>query len=146
MYIIREVTFYKDYMNKIDKTYKILASLEDVWQALVDPKQITAWGAGPNVVMTDKQGEKFSLWNGDIFGKNIEVIENQLLKQEWYGGDWGTPSTVTFRLEDKGDYTSLHLLHVDFPQQVTQEEFDGFASGWDDFYVGPLKALAEKKA
>lgn len=130
-------------MGKIETTYTIKAQVTKVWEALTDPIMIEQWGAGPNAFMTDKVGEKFSLWDGDIYGTNIEVIENKLLKQKWYGGEWDKPSIVIFKLESDGDTTKLHLEHSDFPEQVGQEAFDGFKAGWDDFYFGPLKELVE---
>ena len=46
-------------MKIIKQTYLINSSIEDVWQALVDPKYINAWGGGP-AKMADKVGTKFA--------------------------------------------------------------------------------------
>lgn len=134
-------------MKVIEKAYNINAPVEKVWDALINPEIIETWGAGPDVQMSDVVGSEFSIWGGDIFGKNVEIVENQLLKQEWYGSkDWNKPSIVTFDLRSKEDSTILKLTHTDFPEQVDQESFESFASGWDDYYVGPLKELVEKES
>lgn len=62
-------------MTRIKKKYIIKAPINKVWQALVDPKEITAWGAGP-AEMSDKPGADFSIWGGDIFGKTKKLIHH----------------------------------------------------------------------
>lgn len=125
-------------MKTIRQRYLINASLEKVWQALVDPKIIEKWGGGP-AKMNDKVGTKFSLWGGDIHGENLEVLENKKLVQDWFGGKWEKPSKVTFILKEVEGRTELELQHVDVPD----EEVDDIDQGWRDYYLGPLKALLE---
>lgn len=126
-------------MKTIKQIYKISASIQDVWRALVEPEVINQWGGGP-VHMDDKMGTEFTLWGGDIHGKNIKVVENKELIQDWYGGDWEKPSKVTFTLIEKGNDTELSLLHEDVPD----EEVKDIADGWKTYYLGPLKELLEK--
>jgi len=125
-------------MNKIHKDYKIKSSPESVWRALTDPEEIDAWGGGP-VEMDAVIGFSFSLWGGDIHGRNLEVVSGKKLVQEWYNGDWREPSTVTFLLSLEESGTRLELTHEDIPE----EEVDDIDSGWDDFYIGPLKDYLE---
>lgn len=126
-------------MQTIKQTYKIYAPLHEVWRALVDPKIINDWGGGP-AKMDDKVGTKFTLWGGDIFGKNIKVVEDKELVQEWFGGKWDKPSKVTFTLFQKDKYVELNLLHEDVPD----EEVKDIADGWKTYYLGPLKEFLEK--
>jgi activator of HSP90 ATPase len=127
-------------MKVIKQLHHINAPLEKVWQALTDPKDIDSWGGGP-AKMSAKEGTSFSLWGGDIHGKNLEVIGNKKLVQEWFSGDWKKPSKVSFTLkEDKGK-TTVSLLHEDVPDD---EEAD-IAEGWDIYYLGEIKKLLEKK-
>lgn len=122
----------------IKQKYLIKAPIEKVWEALVSEKVIDQWGGGP-VKMDDKAGSKFSLWGGDVWGKNIEVIRNKKLVQDWYGGDWKKLSKVTFILKSKGGSTEVDLIHTDVPRD---EESD-FADGWKDYYLGEIKKLLE---
>jgi len=73
-------------MKTIKQKYSIKAPVEKVWQSLVDPKIIKQWGGGP-AKMDDKVGTNFKLWGGDIYGKNLKVIKNKLLIQNWISGD-----------------------------------------------------------
>lgn len=122
----------------IKQTYLINAPIEKVWQALVKPNIIEAWSSGP-VEMSDKIGAKFSLWGGDIWGRNLKVKTGKKLEQEWYGGKWGKPSIVTFTLKRHGDSTEVNLVHKDVPKG----EEKNFADGWKKYYFGEIKRLLE---
>lgn len=122
-------------MKLFTKTYSINASVQKVWSALIDPTVIVRWGGGP-ARMEAKSGTKFSLWGGDIHGTNIEVIPERKLTQEWYSGDWKKPSIVTFELSGN---TKVKLTHTNIPDV----EFSDIKSGWDDYYMEPLKKLVE---
>lgn len=119
------------------QTYLIDASAQDVWEALVDPKIIHDWGAGP-AKMSEKK-EKFSLWGGDIYGVNTSVLSKKRLEQNWYAGDWDKPSKVIFELSEQDGKTAITLTHTNIPD----DEFDGIKSGWDEYYFGPIKELLE---
>jgi len=125
----------------IRKVYKISSSIDQVWQALVDPAVINEWGGGPSKMNT-KVGTKFELWNGDIYGKNIEVRSKSKLVQEWFGGNWAKPSILIFTLKENGKGTILELEQSDVPD----EEFEDISEGWDEYYLGPMKKMLERKS
>jgi activator of HSP90 ATPase len=126
-------------MKTIKKKYLIKAPVEAVWQSLVDPKIIEKWGGGP-AEMSEKEGSEFKLWGGDIFGKNTEVIKNKKLAQDWYGGVWDKPSKLVIILTKKGKSTLLELLQKNVPENEAKD----IDSGWDDYYLGPMKKYLEK--
>lgn len=128
-------------MKNIQQTYEINAPLADVWKALVDKKIIKKW-SGDKAVMDDQVGTAFELWGGSIYGKNIEVVLEKKLKQEWFGGDWDKPSIVTFTLKKKGKGTVVELKHTHLPPA----EVNNFDDGWKKYYMGPLKELLEQNA
>lgn len=126
-------------MKSLKKVYQINSSIHEVWNALVDPSYITKWGGGP-AVMDENEGTEFSLWGGDIWGKNIKVVKEKELIQEWYSGEWETPSRVTFKLSQKDNMVELELDHNNIPDN----EFSDIDDGWDTYYLGPIKELLEK--
>lgn len=126
-------------MKTIRQTYLIKANVEDVWQALVNPKIIDKWGGGP-AKMSDKENEKFELWGGDIHGLNTKVVKNKSLEQDWYSGSWKKPSKVSFTLISTKEGTKLILDHKNVPE----EDFDDIDEGWKSYYLVPLKGLLEK--
>lgn len=123
----------------IKQTYTINAPIEKVWEAIVSPKIIDKWGAGP-AKMDDKPGSEFTLWGGDIWGKNLEVVKGEKLIQEWFGGDWDKPSKLTIVLKGNSNSTQVDLVHEGVPKD---EETD-FADGWKTYYFGEIKKLLEK--
>jgi uncharacterized protein YndB with AHSA1/START domain len=126
----------------IRKAYDIDAPVQAVWAALTDPQVIERWGGGP-VVMSPEPGFAFTFWGGDIHGRVIEAEPGRSMLQEWYGGDWDAPSTVRFTLSpDASGGTLLEVEHTGVPDN----EGPDFDAGWDDYYVGPLKALLEEES
>jgi len=125
-------------MPSFTQTYIINTSPNHVWQALTDPDMLNDWGAGP-ASMDDAVGTEFELWGGDIWGKNVEVVENKKLVQEWYSGEWEVPSIVTFELAGDHKATTIVLTHHDFPEA----EQTSLEQGWQDFYIGPMKTFLE---
>lgn len=123
----------------IKKIYEINAPVAKVWDALVNPETIKKWGGRP-LNMDEQVQTEFSLWDGDIHGKNIEVVKEKKLVQEWFSGDWSKPSIVTFNLQAKDNKTILELEHTDVPD----DEVEDVDQGWDDYYLGPIKELLER--
>jgi len=120
------------------REYEIKDSTKSVWDALVNPKTIDKWGGG-KAKMSDKEGFEFSLWNGDIHGKNTKVITEKKLEQDWYSGKWEKPSKVVFTLSSENGTTTVKLEHTGIPK----EKFDSIKQGWDDYYFGSIKKLLE---
>ena len=128
-------------MAQIKQTYKIKASIEQVWDALTNKEIMEKWGAGPDVVMEVREGGKFSLWGGDIFGTNTKIQAPAKLEQDWYGNsEWEKPSKVIFELKFKDGITTIDLQHDGMPA----EEVEDFDQGWKDYYLGSIKDLLEK--
>ncbi len=122
----------------IEQEYSINAPIEQVWEALVDPMIVEKWSGSP-ATMSAIEGGEFSLWGGDIWGSNTKVIDQQLLEQDWYGGDWSAPSKVAISLTEDNGGTKLTLEHDGVPGV----EEDSFDEGWSDYYFGPIKDMME---
>lgn len=130
-------------MKTIRQTYFIEAPVSDVWQALINPKKIDAWGGGP-AKMDDKPGTEFTLWGGSIWGKNIKVEPEKELVQEWFSDEdekWDKPSIASFMLVPDKNGTRLDLLHTDVPGKNAKS----IDEGWKEYYLGPLKEFAENQ-
>jgi uncharacterized protein YndB with AHSA1/START domain len=126
----------------IRKSYVIGAPRDDVWAALTDPSIIERWGGGPSV-MAPEPGFVFKLWGGDIHGTVLEADPGRSLLEEWYGGDWDTPSLARFTLSDEpGGGTRVELAHTGVPDAEAAD----FDAGWDDYYLGAMKSYLETAA
>jgi uncharacterized protein YndB with AHSA1/START domain len=128
-------------MKNLKKYYQIPATPQDVFTALTNPFTIELW-TGEKAIMTTKEGDEFSLWGGDIVGKNIEIQDGKLLKQEWYFGEeenQDNASIVTMKLWEVKGGTSVELLHTNIPD----EAFENIVEGWDNAYFGAIGKLFE---
>lgn len=125
-------------MKKIKQEYIIDGPVEKVWNALVDPKEIDAWGGGP-AKMSSKAGEEFELWGGDIHGTNVRVEKEKVLEQDWFGGEWDEASKLKFQLSEKDGKTKLVLTQENIPDKDAKD----IDEGWHDYYLGPLKEYLE---
>lgn len=121
-------------MKTFKQHYFIDATPEEVFSAVTNPFTIELWSGFP-AQMEAKEETEFSIFDGDISGRNIKVIENQLLVQEWYFGDSPEQSVVTISLKSHKLGTKIDLEHINIPD----DEFDDFVEGWNDYYWGAIK-------
>jgi activator of HSP90 ATPase len=125
-------------MKTYHKYYKIKASSEEVYNALVKPFAISLW-TGAKTRMEEEAGTEFSLFDGDITGMNLEFVPNQKIVQEWYFGEQEEKSIVTLQLREDKLYTQVELTHVNIPDDA----FEDMKSGWDNYYFGGLREFFE---
>jgi activator of HSP90 ATPase len=127
-------------MPTIEQTYEMNASPEQVFDALVNADTIQNWSED-EVKMNAEVGAAFSLWGGQMFGTNLEVVKNKKLVQEWCYDQWEKPSKVTFTIKAKGKKTIVDLLH----EEVPEKSVNSIADGWDAYYLGAIKRMFEEK-
>jgi activator of HSP90 ATPase len=112
------------------------ATPQRIYEALTDAKQFAAF-TGMTAEIDPKEGGAFSMFNGMIVGRNVEMIPGQRLVQAWRPTHWdpGQYSIVKFELKPKGSETIIVLDHTGFPEG----EFDHLNPGWKLRYWDPLK-------
>ncbi|MDA3822867.1 MAG: SRPBCC domain-containing protein [Bacteroidales bacterium] len=125
-------------MKNLKKYYKIKATPTEVYAALTNPFSIEIW-TGEDAVMNTNAGDEFSLFSGDISGRNLQFEPDSKIIQEWFFGDQKEPSVVTLTLSPDKHFTKIELLHTNIPD----EAFDDIIAGWDDSYFGSLKEFFE---
>ncbi len=128
-------------MNRIEQTYVINATPPEVWSALTDPELIRQW-SGSSALFTPEPQTEYSLWNGDIQGRVIEVIPMERLVQTWEPRNWNlVNSVVTFVLTPIDGGTRVDLTH----SNVEEWDYDGTSEGWDIYYLGAIKRLLDAR-
>lgn len=125
-------------MKDFKKYYIIPAELEDVYTALTNPFTIELWSGYP-AIMDENIGTEFSLWEGDIVGKNLEIEKNKKIVQQWYFGDQSEESIVTIKLFPDKKGTQVELIHKNIPD----EDFENIKEGWNEYYFGSIKKFYE---
>ena len=111
------------------------ATPQRIYAALIDAKQFAAF-SGLAAEIDPKPGGAFSLFAGQIGGRNVELVENQRIVQAWRPGHWdaGIYSIAHFELKPRGAEASLAFDHTGFPAG----EHDGLDWGWHHHYWDPL--------
>jgi len=120
-------------MKTFKKTFKINAEPSDVYSALTNPYTIELWSGYP-AEMSEVPGSDFSLWDGDITGKNIEFIKDKKVVQEWYFGEQNEKSIVTVTILPDKEYSQVTVEHTNIPD----EDFKEIAEGWREYYIGAI--------
>ncbi|MFW6095232.1 MAG: SRPBCC domain-containing protein [Bacteroidota bacterium] len=121
-------------MKDFSNTYKIKGTPEEVFTALTNPFTIELWTGYP-AQMDENEGTEFSLWDGDIEGKNLEIKKNKKIVQEWYFGDQEEKSIVTMELYKSGSGTRVKLIHTNIPDIA----YENMKTGWNEYYFGNLQ-------
>jgi len=120
-------------MKTFKKTFKINAEPSDVYSAITNPFRIELWSGYP-AVMSEEPGSEFSLWEGDITGKNLEFIRDKKVVQEWYFGDQAEKSIVTITIHPDREDSAVTIEHANIPDG----DFDDIADGWREYYIGAI--------
>ena len=126
-------------MKDFKKYYILSATPEEVFAALTNPATIQLWSGDP-AVMSTEPGSEFSLWEGNIEGKNLEFEKDKKIVQQWYFGDQEQESIVTIKLFPDRNKTSLELRHTNIPDA----DYENIVDGWNNVYLGSLIEFYEE--
>ncbi len=120
---------------KINKRLK--ATPEEVYRALTNPFTIELWTDEP-ATMEEKPDTEFSILGGNITGRNIEFVPNELIRQVWFFGD--TESEVVIKLFSDKANTQLRVEQYNIPE----EAYENIREGWKDTILEALEAFFEE--
>ncbi len=125
----------------IHQTATFKASPHEVYEALMDAKKHSEFTGG-TAKISRKVGGKFTLYDGEMDGKNLELELDKKIVQTWRYSDWpeGHYSTVTFALEKLDGGTKLTFTQKDVPD----DKYEEIKQGWKDYYWGPMKEMLDK--
>ena len=126
----------------IRQTVTIKAKTNDVYEALMDSRKHAKFTGG-QAKISRKVGGDIMAYDGYITGKNLELVPDKKIVQEWRASEWpaGHTSKVTFTLTKIKSGTRLAFRHTGVPA----EHYDSIKQGWIDSYWTPMKAMLEKQ-
>ncbi|WP_461790722.1 SRPBCC domain-containing protein [Pedobacter sp.] len=127
-------------MKSFKKYILLPAPPEEVYLALTKAQSIQLW-TGAEVEFQEIPETEFSLWDGDIVGKNISFEYGKKIVQQWYFGEDNEPSIVTIKLHEDKKGTSLEFAQTNIPA----EDFDDFTEGIKEHYLGGLADFFEEE-
>jgi uncharacterized protein YndB with AHSA1/START domain len=126
----------------IEQTVFFKASPQEVYDALLDAEKHSDFTGSPATVSA-KLGAEFNAWDGYISAKNLELVKNKKIVQEWETTGWpkGYPrSRLELTLTAKRGGTELKMVH----SKVPAEQVESYTSGWVESYWDPLAEYLAK--
>ena len=125
----------------IQQTVTFNVPPHEVYEALMDSKKHAAFTGG-KASLSRAVGGRISAYDNYITGKNIELVPDQKIVQDWRAVDWpeGYYSRITFEFTAVPDGTRLDFTHADVPEGTEEE----FTQGWIDNYWEPMKRYLKK--
>ena len=128
-------------MKTIKQTVLFKANPHDVFEALMDSKKHSEF-TGDVAKISRKVDGKISAYGGYIEGKNLEIVKDKKIVQEWRGADWpeGHFSKTTFLFTKIKEGTRLTFTQTGVPDQ----HYKPISQGWHEHYWEPMKKILEK--
>ncbi len=117
------------------------ASSHEVYEALMNSKKHSQF-TGDVAKISTKAGGKISAYSGYIEGKNLELVKDKKIVQEWRAADWPENhfSKATFLLEETKDGCKLTFTQENVPDKFAK----AIGDGWHEHYWEPMKEMLEK--
>lgn len=120
------------------------ASPEEIYRAFLSSREHSGF-TGSNSRCSAKVGGRFTAWNGYISGKNIELVKDKKIVQEWETTEWPPgyePSILTISLTSDGKGTQLKMIQT----KVPASQYDEYNQGWYESYWDRMTEYFTKKA
>ncbi len=133
--------------NEFTLTATFAANPEIIYKAWLSTQGHTLMTGSPAKVDGRVNG-KFSAWDGYIWGKFLELNENEKIVQAWRTSEFpenAQDSHVEIMLEEIAltdehrlattNKTKLTLVHTNIPAG----QAESYKTGWEDFYFKPMR-------
>jgi activator of HSP90 ATPase len=92
---------------------------------------------GGEAIIHNEVGSKYSAWDGYIFGKIEELVENKLIQMSWRTADFAEEaqnSQLQVMLEDINNGCKITLKHWNIPDGDGEK----YKDGWQEHYFEPM--------
>ncbi|MHA2395020.1 MAG: SRPBCC family protein [Promethearchaeota archaeon] len=126
----------------IEQEIIINSTPHKIYEAFMDSKIHSKFTESKAVISRGIGGD-FSVFEGSINGKNVELVQDEKIVQTWRseGENWpkGYYSTITLTFEATKEGTLIKFIHVDVPEGA----YESVKEGWKTYYWDPLKELLE---
>jgi activator of HSP90 ATPase len=114
------------------------ATPHDAYECLMDSRKHTAV-MGSRAKMSRKVGAAFEAGDGYITGRNLELVPDKLIVQEWRGDEDGWPrdhfAIARFRFTKVKGGARLDFTQSGVPAAYAKM----IADGWREYYWEPMK-------
>ena len=116
------------------------ATAEELFDIFVNPQKHSAIQGGAITKISNKEGDSFSLLNGNLKGKNLLIVPNRMIVQAWRGNVWekdDLDSILTLDFTNTPQGGQIDLVHSFTPGQFTEL--------WDEIYWQPIKEFIKQE-
>ena len=107
-----------------------------IYNAWLDSKTHSEMTGG-EASCSNLEGEEFSVWDGYIEGKNIQLNQNEKIIQSWRTSDFKNndeDSELIIEILDTLEGCELFLIHKNIPEGQPD-----YKQGWIDHYFNPMR-------
>ena len=115
-------------------------SASALFDIFLDPKKHSRIHGGAVAKITRIEGDKFSVLDGNLNGKNLLIVPDRMIVQSWRGNVWeenDLDSILTLVFSNTKTGAQIYLTHSCTPKQ--------FKELWRKVYWDPIKEfLAEQ--
>jgi activator of HSP90 ATPase len=128
-------------MNKvIEQTINFKGvTASELFDIYVNPAKHSAIHNGAKTFISDKEGDNFSLLDGNLNGRNLLVLRDRMIVQSWRGNVWkddDLDSVLTLTFHNTTNGAKIEMVHCCTPTQ--------FQELWDEVYWKPLRKYLKK--
>lgn len=130
----------------ITLTEKFSCRASNLYEILMDENRWKGFTQS-NAKISKEVGGEFSIFDGSVTGKNLELQNGKLIVQNWRFGNWpdGIWSTVRLTLEEpEPGLTVVQLNHVDVPEEDRYGNatvVENTERGWRDLIFQRIRAV-----
>jgi len=133
-----------DDMKSIKQVVKFKANPEEVYSALMSSKKHSQF-TGSTAKISTKVGGKFSAYEGGLYGKNLILVKNKKIVQEWRCemNEWPKDhySKIIFLIKKTKDGSELIFTQTGVPDKC----YASIKQGWIDYYWNSMKKFFDSK-
>ncbi|KAF3442660.1 hypothetical protein FNV43_RR16576 [Rhamnella rubrinervis] len=132
--------------KSITMTEKFSCRARDMFEILMDENRWKGFTQS-NAKISKEVGGEFSIFDGSVIGKNVELQEGKLIVQKWRFGSWpdGIDSTVRLSLDEpEPGVTIVKLTHTDIPEEDrygNSTVAENTERGWRDLIFHKIRAV-----
>ncbi|XP_047961248.1 activator of 90 kDa heat shock protein ATPase homolog [Salvia hispanica] len=136
----------KEGFKTITMSEKFSCRARDLFEILMDENRWRGFTQS-NARISKEVGGEFSIFDGSVTGKNLELQEGKLIVQQWRFGSWPDGITSTVRLafdEPESGTTVVKLTHTDVPEEDRYGNatvVENTERGWRDLIFHKIRAV-----
>jgi activator of HSP90 ATPase len=122
---------------RIVQNVAMRCDIDDVYAALTTPDSFEKFSGYPSSISA-VEGGPFSLFGGQITGRNLVLVPNRLIVQAWRVSTWpeGHFSIARFSLSSSDGSTRIAFDQWGYPADTSGH----LSEGWRSMYWEPLEA------